>query len=283
MTRVFLSHAADADAGEAARLAADLRAAGVDVWMAPGSIEPGESFSAAIDRGLEGSDYFLVLLSPTSLASRWVQTEVNAAIDRAHQNKITVLPLLASPVAVPPLLSTFQQIDLRSYEQGLSKLGETLGVPLRPGTGHPETEPHAPEAGTRRRPPPDAFVAMVRAALDGGASRFGYAVHRATSPAESILDSVVEVALLRIGVAVWPAGSVTTGHMLAEVERELRANPQRVVAVLAVSSGESTALTPHQLLDAPSPNAMVLVWKESDGADAVGTAIGLIVQILTGS
>ena len=46
-----------------------LRAAGVEVWMAPGSIGPGELFSEAIDKGLEQSDYFLVLLSPASLLS----------------------------------------------------------------------------------------------------------------------------------------------------------------------------------------------------------------------
>ena len=58
--------------------------------MAPGSIGPGEPFSEAIDKGLEQSDYFLVLLSPASLASRWVQMEVYAAIDRAQANKIKV-------------------------------------------------------------------------------------------------------------------------------------------------------------------------------------------------
>ena len=57
---------------------------GPDVWMAPGSIRPGESFAAAIDRGLEGCEYVAVLLSPAAMASAWVQAEVYAALDRAH-------------------------------------------------------------------------------------------------------------------------------------------------------------------------------------------------------
>jgi hypothetical protein len=283
MTRVFVSHAADADLDQRERLVSDLRAAGVDVWMSPASIRPGESFAAAIDRGLESSEYFLVLLSPASLASRWVQTEVNAAIDRAVRDEIQMLPVVVSPVAVPPLLSTFQQIDLTDYAQGLSALGQALGVPLGPGTDLTEADrrPPRPEV-RRRRPPPDAFVATVRADLERGAQRFGYLVHRAAPEPRSLVDSIVEVALLRIGVAIWAAKTATPGHVLAGVERELRSNPHRVAGILAICAGDSTSLTPYQLLDAQTPNAMLLVWNDLDGSDAIGASIDLVIRHLTG-
>jgi len=280
MTRVFLSHAADADGRQAAQIAADLRAAGVDVWMAPGSIRPGETFSEAIDKGLEQSDYFLVLLSSASLASRWVQMEVNAAIDRAQANKIKVLPLLLSPVAAPPLLSTFQHIDLTDYKRGIQVLGDALGVPLRSvsaatGSRTPSTSDRAP------RTAPDAFAATALAALDSGSPYFGYVVHQTSRTRQSIVDAIVEVALLRIGVTVWPSGT-PKGRVLASLEQELRTNLHRVAAALAICRGDSTTLDQHKLLDVTSPNAVLLTWNPSDGADAVGAVIPLLVDLVSG-
>jgi TIR domain len=279
MARAFLSHAADADAYQATRLAAVLRASGLDVWMAPGSIGPGESFAEAIDKGLEESDYFLVLLSPASLASRWVQLEVYAAIDRAQDNKIKVLPLLLAPVAVPPLLSTYQQIDLTSYERGLQVLGDALGVSLSAAGVTAESLPLSVAAGDHR--PPDVFGATALAALDSGSRHFGYLVHRTASTREGIIEAVAEVALLRIGVAVWPSG-ISEGRILASVERELRTNPHSVAAVLAICQGDSTAMDQHKLLAAASPNAVLLTWNPSDGADAIGMAIPVMVELVSG-
>jgi hypothetical protein len=99
MARVFISHS-ESDAGVAGRLAADLRAADVDVWMAPGSIRLGESFAAAIDRGLQDCESVAVLLSPSAMASSWVQAVVYAALDRAHGGLTRLIPLLLQPVAL---------------------------------------------------------------------------------------------------------------------------------------------------------------------------------------
>jgi hypothetical protein len=280
MTRVFVSYAAGADVRQAARLASDLRAGGVEVWMAPDSIAPGETFAAAIDRGLAASDHFLVLLSPAALASRWVTTEVYAAIDRAQQGRVRVVPLLIAPVTVPPLLSTFQQVDLTNYARGLTALGGLLGAALRAGD-EPEEAPPPPPA-VRMVPPPDTYVATVLGDLDRGAASFGYVVQRAAPAAGSVVRAVVEVGLLRIGVAVWAERSATTGRILADAERELRTNQHRVMGLLAIAPGDTTTLTPHQLLDAPAPNAVLLAWNPSDGADAVGSSVGLVVQLLTG-
>src|SRR5690606_24332911 len=68
--QIFLSHAT-ADAEFAHTLAADLRAEGWRVWIAPESIKPGEKWVEAIDRGLETSEVFVVALTPDAVASRW--------------------------------------------------------------------------------------------------------------------------------------------------------------------------------------------------------------------
>ena len=277
MATVFISHS-ESDASVAGRLAADLQAGGIDVWMAPDSIRPGESFAAAIDRGLQDCEYVAVLLTPSAMASAWVQAEVYAALDRAHQGRTVILPLLLQAVAVPPLLSGFQRIDFSDYESGLSAIGEVLGTDLRPVSEAP-----AVPVGmwSRAARPADAFVARVLAALDAGAASYGYAFQRTVPEGGEALDGVVEVAMLRIGVLV-QRDRASTGQLLGAVERELRRNRHAVAAVLAVSPGESTTIQPHQLLDAPTSNAVVMTWAPGDGLDAVPAAVPLLVDLVTG-
>jgi hypothetical protein len=107
-------------------------------------------------------------------------------------------------------------------------------------------------------------------------------VHSAPPGPDSSVELVVELALLRIGVMAYPPGSATSGRILADMERELRSNAHRVAAMLAICSGDSTTLTPYQLVDATATNAMLLVWNESDGSDAVASAVGVVAQSLTG-
>ena len=106
-------------------------------------------------------------------------------------------------------------------------------------------------------------------------------MHQTAPEGESIIDAVVEVALLRIGVAVWPPGT-SKGRILASAEQELRTNRHRIVAVLAISHGDSAELEHHKLLTTASPNAMLLTWNPSDGADAIGMAIPLLVELVSG-
>ncbi len=105
-------------------------------------------------------------------------------------------------------------------------------------------------------------------------------MHQTAPTRESIINAIVEVALLRIGVAVWPSGT-SKGRVLASVEQELRTNPHRVAAVLAIH-GDSTALDQHELLATASPNVVLLTWNPSDGADAVDMTIPLLVELVSG-
>lgn len=128
---------------------------------------------------------------------------------------------------------------------------------------------------------PDVFGATALMALDSGSRHFGYLVHRTASTREGIIEAIAEVALLRIGVAVWPSG-ISEGGILASVERELRTNPHSVAAVLAICQGDSTTMDHHKLLAAASPNAVLLTWNPSDGADAIGMAIPFMAGLVSG-
>ena len=139
--QVFISHAT-ANAAFAHRLANDLRAEGWGVWIAPDSIRPGEKWMEAIDRGLETSGVFVVALTPAAVASRWVRTETNAAIDLSQTDEIRFISLDVEQCRLSALWRQFQYITFRrSYEAGLGELlrwlesEEPLPNPLPEGEG----------------------------------------------------------------------------------------------------------------------------------------------------
>jgi formylglycine-generating enzyme required for sulfatase activity len=136
MRTVFISHATQ-DAQFAHRLADDLKRSGVQVWIAPGNIRPGERWVRAIDRGLAESSHMVIVLTPAALKSKWVEMETDAAIAQERKGRIQVIPLDVELCDVPPLLSGYQMVSFRrDYDAGLSQLTGILGVtppePVRP-------------------------------------------------------------------------------------------------------------------------------------------------------
>lgn len=124
--QIFVSHAHQ-DAAFAQRLAADLRRAGWDIWIAPQSIRPGERWVTAINRGLGESGIFLLVLTPAAAQSQWVQMETDAAIELAHHGDIRFIPLQLQPTRQPPLWRTYQWISFQGeYQTGWEQLTRTL-------------------------------------------------------------------------------------------------------------------------------------------------------------
>ena len=120
--QIFLSHARQ-DADFAHKLAADLRFHGWQVWIAPDSIQPGESWVNAINRGLAESGIFLLALTPDAVTSTWVQSETNVAIGLQHQKALRFIPLDVKTAVVPPLWQAYQWISFRrDYKSGLEQL-----------------------------------------------------------------------------------------------------------------------------------------------------------------
>ena len=76
MMQVFISHATHEDGAFANRLASDLERLGVDTWIAPKSIPAGEDWEQAIEQGIQTSPIFLLVITPSSMDSNWVQEEI---------------------------------------------------------------------------------------------------------------------------------------------------------------------------------------------------------------
>jgi uracil-DNA glycosylase len=110
MPRAFISHCMQ-DADFAQRIAAGLRAQGIDVWIAPDSIRPGEEFVDAIQRGLSGTTHFVLVMSPEAFESQWVKLEINTAIRLERDGHLAISPVLYRDCKPPLLLGNFQWLN----------------------------------------------------------------------------------------------------------------------------------------------------------------------------
>jgi uncharacterized protein YjbI with pentapeptide repeats len=75
----------------AERLHADLQAKGVRCWFDQEDLKIGEKFRQHIDTAIRVHDKLMLVLSEQSLASDWVESEVEAALDREGREKRIVL------------------------------------------------------------------------------------------------------------------------------------------------------------------------------------------------
>ena len=67
---------------------------GVRCWFAPEDIKIGEKFRQRIDEAIRIHDKLLLILSEDSMASAWVEDEVEAALERERrENRLVLFPV----------------------------------------------------------------------------------------------------------------------------------------------------------------------------------------------
>ena len=86
----FISYASK-DHAFAERLYADLQNKGVRCWFAPEDMKIGDRIRPRIDETIRVYDKLLLVLSKTSVASQWVEQEVETALARERQQGTTIL------------------------------------------------------------------------------------------------------------------------------------------------------------------------------------------------
>jgi hypothetical protein len=124
---VFLSHS-HADKDFVRRLAWDLKRYGVRVWYDEWEIKVGDSLREKVELGIKESSWLLVVLSPTSVESKWVRVELNAAFARElERESVFILPLLYRDCSIPTFLQDKVYADFRTeYGWGLRALLERV-------------------------------------------------------------------------------------------------------------------------------------------------------------
>ncbi len=130
----FLSHSS-VDRPFASKLARDLRRHGVPAWYSATSILGAQQWHDEIGAALGRCDWFLLVLSPASVGSRWVKQELLYTLnDGRYENRI--IPLLHQPCDHAQLswtLQAFQMIDFTvPYANALRELLRSWGIGYRP-------------------------------------------------------------------------------------------------------------------------------------------------------
>lgn len=111
---VFISHSS-ADRDIADYIARDLAAQGIEVWS-DRSILPGEAWDSAITKALDEAQFFVLVLSPRSLSSEWVNFEAGVALSRdpssGHRRVLPILVKGADRNALPIALRGLQAVEM---------------------------------------------------------------------------------------------------------------------------------------------------------------------------
>lgn len=128
---VFLSHN-HADKPFVRRLAADLDNQGIPYWLDEAEIKVGESLIEKIRDGIDKVDFVAVVLSPNSVASPWVQREVDVAMNQEIMGRrVKVLPLKYMACDLPGFLLGKRYADFTEdsrYANALEDLVNSIGV-----------------------------------------------------------------------------------------------------------------------------------------------------------
>ena len=90
MYSCFISYSAK-DEDFAQRLNADLQGKGVRCWFAPHDMRIGDKIRSRLDQAVRLHEKLLLVLSENSIASTWVEKEVETAFERERETGATVL------------------------------------------------------------------------------------------------------------------------------------------------------------------------------------------------
>lgn len=111
---VFISHNA-ADEETARLLAVQLVERGLDVWFDEWKLRPGDSITGGIEDGIAKCETFVILWSASAQQSRWVDTELRAAVRRRVDDAtLRVIPVRVDDTPLPVLIADYKGFELKS-------------------------------------------------------------------------------------------------------------------------------------------------------------------------
>ena len=129
MAQIFISYSRK-DIGFARKLAGDLEKAGYEVWWDLTDLRGGDDWPRVIPKAIESSQYVVVVLSPNSIVSDWVEKEYTQALSLRKK----IIPIMLERSEIPFSLNTINYVDFTSndYPASFNNLLTALGY-----TGEP--------------------------------------------------------------------------------------------------------------------------------------------------
>lgn len=138
MTQVFISYSRK-DLSFVEQLVSDLKNEGFDVWYDVSGIAGGTQWRSEIENALKNSQYIIVVLSPDSIASEWVEREFLFA----NNLKRKIIPLMYRFCELPLNYVNLNYIDVQEgkYKQEFPKILHALNFSISNSTStSPKTE-----------------------------------------------------------------------------------------------------------------------------------------------
>jgi len=125
MTKVFISYSRK-DLAFVDQMTTDLREAGLDVWYDLSGLGGGSRWRLEIEQAIRASQYVVVVLSPDSVASEWVEREY---LFSSRLGK-SIVPVFLKPCELPLYYLNLHYIDVQggAYIRNFVVLLRALGV-----------------------------------------------------------------------------------------------------------------------------------------------------------
>src|SRR5262245_25353515 len=130
-SEVFLSHS-HRDHGVLLKIVGELRRHGIRVWYSEHHVGAAAEWIDQIGRALARCDWFILLVTPSALRSKWVDREFKAALtdDRYDQR---IIPLVAKEcdhrrMTWPIAGVQFIPFKGRSFEEAIRELLRVWGI-----------------------------------------------------------------------------------------------------------------------------------------------------------
>ena len=125
MTKVFISYSRK-DLHFVQELASDLEGAGLDVWFDISDLEGGSRWSREIEKAIHACDHVIMVVSPDSIQSKWVEEEFLLA----GELKKNILPLHYRQSSIPFGYRSLHFIDIQKskYSENFHLILRALGV-----------------------------------------------------------------------------------------------------------------------------------------------------------
>jgi len=132
MANIFISYSSE-DEKFARKLAEDLIKLGHEPWFDKWEIKVGECIQSKIEHGVSEADYVIIILSPSSVESTWVEKEWKIKYwDEIERNETLVLPVLIENCEIPSLLKIKKYADFRTnYPIGLVDLASSINPVIK--------------------------------------------------------------------------------------------------------------------------------------------------------
>lgn len=125
MTQVFISYSRK-DLTFVEQLASDLKMAGFEVWYDFSRLRGGERWISEIQKAIKNSQCVIVVLSPDSVGSVWVEREFLLSSNLKRK----IIPLLYRECELPLNYLDLNYIDVQgdNYQRNFDKILEVLNV-----------------------------------------------------------------------------------------------------------------------------------------------------------